>query len=105
MSSRRLNHGLNRLLTEARSKRRPIFRIFHEICGKQSGVLLSGLFLCDVLRDALEHLPGLRRRPGSQASRYSVVDLQASLAVVLLFPFKYPMKLDTAYFGGISTSI
>lgn len=36
--SRRSQHGLNRLLTEIRSGRGPIFRIFHEVSGNQSGV-------------------------------------------------------------------
>jgi len=40
-------------------------------------------FFCDVLRDALEHLAVLCRRPESQAGRHSAVDLQAALAVGL----------------------
>ena len=48
------------------------------------------------------------RIPSAPEFSTSILVLQFRIFLViirLLFPFRYPMKLDTAYFGGISNSM
>lgn len=67
---------------------------------------------CFNIREDLSKLRGIVRRKAdtlideNSLLRYLYFNSpNCSYSIALLFPFRYPMKLDTLIFGGISTSM